>query len=573
VSDTLTLQVTGQNSAVYLFGANEGPYLIVNGDSQNPVYLGDSSAVNVSDPAECIPLLPGASIGYTADHDQDVFINGTPGVVSPVYVIPGASGYFRPVSDLILQGLNPGIFIYRPYVGYNNLVGAWAALAGVDQWGNAYGAGITLNQGTIQGISLSSGALLNSYLQATNIANAAIGGPSVSGGNILGSTIVQTEQGGVLLGYGAGLEEVTLTQTQQWPVPSGVTFAKVECFAGSGGGGANASVSGAGAGGGPEYSCEPNYPLVSGTSVAAIVGAGGIGANGTGTGGNGGITSFDNTVIAHPGQGGGPLNGGAPGQGSINTIHYPGGQGGDGSSLGGGGGGGGGASALGAGLPGASATSSTGGEGGSPGGGTGGDSDNPGATGTSGGGGGAGSGSPGTNFIFYCAGTYSYYGADATTNPANSLRNTNSILYSGEDVLGTVNGNQYSFAYYGSLEAQLAGYTIVSCQLVVVVDYVVNGALSGILVVGTAPFTTFPATGMSLSGATQNITQASVTGEETWIIDISQTPIPGAFQAGTATCILFGPGPSTVDTYFCEVTGGAGQNNNGPYLIFNVVEA
>lgn len=529
--------------------------MVVNGDPTNTVYLGDDASIGFGNPSESIPLLPGGSIAFTSDRSSSTYLNGTPGVVSSVYVIPGASGYFRPISDLVLQGLNPGIFIYRPNAGFNNLAGSWTAISGVDQYGNVYGAGITLNQGSIQGISVTNGTIFGTYVQGSNLSNSFLGGPSISGGNYLGGTIVQTQQGGVLLGYSAGLVTQTLTSTQQWPVPAGVLAGKIECTAGTGGGGANGALGGGGAGGGPEYSCEPNYPLVPGSTVPAIIGQGGYGANGTGTGGSGGITSFDGTVIAHPGLGGGPVQGGAPGQGSINTIHNAGGQGGNGSVLGGGGGGGGAGTPAGPGLAGASASSSAGGNPGTPGGGLGGSSGHAGQPGLQGGGGGAGSGSPGSNFTFTPIATYSYYGSDATSNPANSQRNTNSILYAGEDVLGTVNGNQYSFAQFTGTQAALTGYTIISCQLICTVDYVVNGALSGTLVIGYANFTSFPATGMSLLGASQDVAQCTVTGQEQWSIDLTSTTIPAAFQSGAATSLLFGPGPSNSDSYFSELSG------------------
>ena len=561
--NTQSIQLTGQIGALFVADANpEASFMIVNGDNQNPIYVGDDPSCGATNLAESVAILPGASISFTSDRDVPTYINGSPGVVSTVYIIPGASGYFRPISDLILQGLNPGIFIYRPFAAFNTLAGAWTAAAGVDQYGNPYGAGITLNQGTIQGVSVSNGTILGTYLQGSNIANSAIGGPSISGGSILGSTIIQTQQSGVLLGYGSGLVSRTITTSQQWPVPSGVTAAKVECTAGSGGGGANGSTGGAGAGGGPEYACEPNYPLVPGALVSAIVGQAGYGANGTGTGGSGGITSFDGTVISNPGLGGGPTLGGAPGTGSINTIHYPGGSGGDGSLLGGGGGGGAPGTAAGSGLSGSTATSSAGANG-AAGAGAGGSSGNPGTAGTTGGGGGAGSGSPGTNYTFLPTATYSYYGADATSNPANSLRApTYGILYSGEDILGTVNGNQYSFAVFSGIQAALTGTTIISCQLLCTVDYVVDGALSGTLVIGYAAFSTFPASGMSLVGASSDVAQCTVTAQNVWSIDLSSTSIPAAFQSGAATSLLFGPGPSSSDSYFSEI--------NGISLIFQV---
>jgi hypothetical protein len=563
--NTYTLELTGGNAAVFLFPRNSGPFMVVNGDPQYPIYLGDDSSVNANNPSECIPVLPGASVGFSNGRDFDTFINGTPGVVSQVYIIPGASGYFRPISDLILQGINPGVFLYRPSVGFDNLVGAWAASAGVDQWGNAYGAGITLNQGTIQGISVSDGSILGTYLQSNNILGSSIGGASISGGSILGANIIQTANAGEILSYSSGLFTVTLSQNTDWVAPAGVTVAKIETVGGSGGGGANGPTGGAGAGGGPEYASEPNYPLVPGRTYKAIVGIGGMGANGNGSGSPGGITSFDNTVISHPGQGGGPTLGGLPGSGSINTIHHSGGIGGRGNLAGGGGGGGSAGTATGVGANGVDASSSAGAAGGSPGGGQGGASGQAGLAGSAGGGGGAGSGSQGTSFVYYPKSCYSYYGADATTNPANGLRSTDGLLYSGEDTLGTYNGNEYSFAYYGSVSADLAGLSIISCQLVCQVDYVFNQFAT--LVLGYAPFTTFGGTG-NLSGASPDLTQCTVSGQAIYTIDLTTSLIPAAFQNGSATCILFGPAPTDSANYFCEVNGAPNQKG-GPYLVFN----
>jgi hypothetical protein len=145
-------------------------------------------------------------------------------------------------------------------------------------------------------------------------------------------------------------------------------------------------------------------------------------------------------------------------------------------------------------------------------------------------------------------------------------------MYSGEDALGTVNGNQYSFAIFEGIQAALTGQTIVSCQLVVSVDYVVNGALTGTLVIGYSDISSFPDTGMSLAGATPNVAQCSVTGvdQPVWSIDLSTTSIPAAFQSGLATNILLGPGPTTSDVYYAEVTGLGVSTQNPPQLIFQV---
>jgi hypothetical protein len=140
-------------------------------------------------------------------------------------------------------------------------------------------------------------------------------------------------------------------------------------------------------------------------------------------------------------------------------------------------------------------------------------------------------------------------------------------MYAGEDVLGTVNGNQYSFATFAGIQTALAGLTIISCQLVCTVEYVVNGALSGTLVIGYSNFSSFPTSGMSLAGANQNVAECTVTAQNEWTIDLTATSIPAAFQSGAATNLLFGPGPSTSDVYFSELNGGP---TSGPQLIFQV---
>jgi hypothetical protein len=45
-----------------------------------------------------------------------------------------------------------GFFVYSPYPGPGNLIGSWAAAAGVDQFGNAYPAGLSVEVGSISGI-------------------------------------------------------------------------------------------------------------------------------------------------------------------------------------------------------------------------------------------------------------------------------------------------------------------------------------------------------------------------------------------------------------------------------------
>lgn len=54
-------------------------------------------------------------------------------------------------TQIIIVGAQSGIFIYSPTPGAGNLIGSWAAMAGTDQFGNAYPEGINVEQGTISG--------------------------------------------------------------------------------------------------------------------------------------------------------------------------------------------------------------------------------------------------------------------------------------------------------------------------------------------------------------------------------------------------------------------------------------
>ena len=98
------------------------------------------------------------------------------------------------------QGFS-GFFVYSPAPGPGNLIGSWAAAAGVDPYGNAYPAGLSVEVGSLTGTDLflyngppAAGNLLasvaaaagtdpqgNQYLQgiatyASTFANALIGG-------------------------------------------------------------------------------------------------------------------------------------------------------------------------------------------------------------------------------------------------------------------------------------------------------------------------------------------------------------------------------------------------------------
>lgn len=165
---------------------------------------------------------------------------------------------------------------------------------------------------------------------------------------------------------------VTLTTSQNWTAPAGVTSVTVEAWGGGGaGGGVTGNPAKGGGGAGGQYARKV-VAVTPGNSYPVVVGGGGNGGNGVGP--NGGDSTFaTNVVVAKGGAGG---NGGTDGGGGVGSslggigdVVYAGGSGSDGSSGGTGGAGGGGAGSTGAG---GNASGNTAGTGTATGGGAGG---------------------------------------------------------------------------------------------------------------------------------------------------------------------------------------------------------
>jgi hypothetical protein len=136
---TETIPVGYQPGQLIPGGSGES-WLIVNGDVNNTIYIGDDSSISPLN--NSVPLAPGGSFGINADRQEDIWAVTTgPGVVVNVYLIQAGTQYFQPITALILQGLNPGVFLYSPSVGAGNLVGAFTGSPGTDQYGNAYPGG------------------------------------------------------------------------------------------------------------------------------------------------------------------------------------------------------------------------------------------------------------------------------------------------------------------------------------------------------------------------------------------------------------------------------------------------
>lgn len=201
----------------------------------------------------------------------------------------------------------------------------------------------------------------------------------------------------------------TITSTQTWTCPAGVTSVDVECWGGGGGGGgAYGSSNSGGGGGGGAYSEKLAITVVPSTGYTATVGTGG--ARGTGDPATNGSVGQDSwfsttgTVLAKGGGGGKHgLNGGTGGTGGatgsgVGDTKTAGGNGATKSGVGaqpGGGGGGGGGDAAGGGnasVP----TAGTGGTSNGGAGATGGSAGSePSGTGNVRGGGGGGAGNSG----------------------------------------------------------------------------------------------------------------------------------------------------------------------------------
>jgi hypothetical protein len=193
------------------------------------------------------------------------------------------------------------------------------------------------------------------YISGFEASAAAVGAPAARGAVYQLRGIIGTARAPLNLQVQPG--PATVQQVFQsdspgsgnWPVPASTTVIKGESWAsGSSGGGGDGGSLGGGGGPGGEYACEPIMPVSPGSNVPYTVGAPGSSAPvgsagnpgqqstiGNVTGGNTGNTGGGplTAVIANPGAGG--IKGGshssmgaAGGTGSLNTIHFDGGNGG-----------------------------------------------------------------------------------------------------------------------------------------------------------------------------------------------------------------------------------------------------
>lgn len=364
--------------------------------------------------------------------------------------------------------------------GLGGLIGSWAVAAGIDQFGNAYPAGINVIQGQLTGVSITNAQIISSILTTPTINNPVINQGSISGTSVTESTITFDAGGGVLLVYSSSTNVTTISTPGPgtFTVPAGATVGKVEVWGGDGGGGGGNTTKGGDAGGGAAYSCEPNYSFVGRTTIPYNVGAGGTGGTTNNPGNDGGQTTFDNQgVIADAGY---ASVGGLGGQGgfpSTDTISFAGGNGGSnpgGFSSSAGGGGRAGSTGPGGngGNPSSNAAPGTAGAAGTGTGGLAGGAGVLTATnGNNGGGGGAaGQGATGTTYInkFYDpTSTFAFYGAGV----GGGQKNKNGSMYQGDPnvPLNVFPGDTFSYANYNhaQIAADFSGATIDSVKLTI----------------------------------------------------------------------------------------------------------
>jgi hypothetical protein len=260
------------------------------------------------------------------------------------------------------------------------------------------GAGQAATPGTsllLATVSVASGAssILNANITDKRVFTAAPGGvlpasaaaaPPLAPGQVIYDTSTGTLER--LASSVTSSQTWSTPGTYSWTVPAGCLPPDLQGWAGGGSGGGNDGTdnTSASGGSGAEYAEEPGWTgLVEGDELVIVVGAPGPASpadEAVGTAGGDTTISLGGTVILHAHGGQCGVTGGGQtvpgGTGSVNTIHFDGGEGGagDAENAGGGGGGGGSGGPGSAGLPGGTGSSPYGGRGARavPGGGPGG---------------------------------------------------------------------------------------------------------------------------------------------------------------------------------------------------------
>lgn len=496
-----------------------------------------------------------------------VYAAGNP-AVSLVGSWAGAPGT-DPYGNVYPEGLSGDLgvlagttfLVYSAAPANGNLIGSWSSAGGTDVFGNVYPAGLFANQGQISGVQINSAQILSSVINQAVLNNPAITNPAISGGAVVEASLTFDSTGGKLLVYASTTTVITQTVAGDYMFTAVTPNAKIECWgAGAGAGGGNASRGGE-TGGGGEYAAEPNYPLVVGNVYNYTVGSGGQGGI-TGQSGNSGSgTFFDGGgVFANPGIAGGNFLAGQGGSGSVNTVHFNGGDGANAGTTTGGSSGGNSGGPTANGNNGIQATTSTGAAAptaqgadwgtGAAGGNNGANGNTGGSPGAAGGACGSGSAANTLNKTYYATSSRSYFGSDASSGaPPNGTRITNGTMYQGGETAGggSFNGVQKSACLFNSaqIQADFAGATMTGGYFAI--DNQHSWYNSGMSVKvsewqssqGTSLPSSWDGNGAFLIGT------FSVAENKTLKINVS-TGLATAFQTGTARGIALGPGPGSI---------------------------
>jgi hypothetical protein len=326
-----TVNVGATTPAAQLVSAGQGTTLIANNDPLFTMWIGNSNAISASSgiTTPSIPLSAGSSL--VVDGKSDVFAIADPSATNAIQaiVIEGGLSFFQPFTELVVQGSTARVLIYSGVAMLGTLIGSWAAVAGVDIYGNAYPAGLNV---------VTQALINNATIVNASMASAIIAASQINQSTVFESTVTFDSTGGVLLMYTLTTSTSTLTAlTTSWTAPAGsYTHGDVKVWGpgASGNGGVKNSYSGSGNGAGGF--CETfSYPITPGFVYTTVVPQGGLGVATGVTGNSVTAATFDFTQLTGPSvrASGGDAAAGNPGGGIggfpvVGDIGFNGGQGG-----------------------------------------------------------------------------------------------------------------------------------------------------------------------------------------------------------------------------------------------------
>lgn len=156
---------------------------------------------------------------------------------------PGGSDVVRARVVIVTGGPGSGVFVYSPSPGAGNLIGSWAGASGVDTYGNAYPAGLSVDLGAISGSTFSGADFLISqdgiFFYSTGTTNPPFGIDNAAYSDII------TSMGVASVAAYRGNNTPAQNVPASWPgpgtspIPAGVLF---PCIGFKPGGSSTASV-------------------------------------------------------------------------------------------------------------------------------------------------------------------------------------------------------------------------------------------------------------------------------------------------------------------------------------------